>query len=117
MTLIKCPDCEHGKVEMEVGRSYGGDFITAMDTCPTCKGAGEVERRNLVEEVKTKTEGVMMFVFITRTDRTRTYCGSWSSLQRLEEVLTDLIETGQYSMVYRGLTEGVTTFYPAKLQF
>ena len=43
MTLIKCPDCEHGKVEMEVGRSYGGDFITAWDTCPTCKGAGEIE--------------------------------------------------------------------------
>lgn len=119
MTLIKCPDCINGKVEMEVGRSYGGDFITAWDTCPTCKGAGEVERRNVIEQIEVVVGRFTgrAWVYITRSDKARKYSGSWASMMRLEKVLTDLVDEGQYNMVYKGLTEGVVTFYPAQMKF
>lgn len=121
MTLIKCPDCSYGKVEMEVTRSWGGDFITAWDTCPTCKGAGEVERRNVVEQIEVVVGRLTgrAWVSITRSGKERRYemTDRTHSANRLEHVLTDAVEAGQLSMVYQHITGVMATFYPSQLKF
>jgi DnaJ-class molecular chaperone len=40
--MTTCPDCENGRVEVEVGRYFDGDYKTEYQDCPTCKGSGEV---------------------------------------------------------------------------
>lgn len=41
--FIKCDCCDgYGKVEIETGRTWSGDYITAWSVCPKCKGEGEM---------------------------------------------------------------------------
>lgn len=118
--MITCPECNGDKV-IEVqkdGSLYSSQPHFKNIVCPTCKGEGEITRRNPVKEVKIRElSNVRWQIIVTRLDTKKIYTGSWCSAARMERVLSDMVSEGQLVLTFEQLTRGITTFRPTELQF